>query len=73
MWHFRNERNFTTDKSKSKSSFNPINPRNKDAIIETCLEERLLDIKTFLPEDTIISVRMSVMLCITLMMIPLSL
>ena len=45
MWHFRNdERTFTGEKFRLKSSFNP---RNKDAIIETylgCLEERLLDI-----------------------------
>ena len=44
MWHFGNdEGTFSTDKFRSKSSFNP---RNKDAIIETylsCLEERLLD------------------------------
>ena len=46
MWHFRNdERTFTAEKFRPKSSFNP---RNKDAIIETylsCLEERLLDIE----------------------------
>ena len=46
LWHFRNdERTFSTDKFKSKSSFNPS---NKDAIIETylsCLEERLFDIE----------------------------
>ena len=46
MWHFRNdERTFTAEKFRPKSSFNP---RNKDAIIETylsCLEERLLGIK----------------------------
>ena len=46
MWHFRNdERTFTAEKFKPKSSFNS---RNKDAIIETylsCLEERLLDIE----------------------------
>ena len=46
MWHFRNdERTFSTDKLRPKSSFNP---RNKDTIIETylsCLEERLLDIE----------------------------
>ena len=45
MWHFRNdERTFTAEKFRPKSSFNP---RNKDAI-ETylsCLEERLLDIE----------------------------
>ena len=45
MWHFRNdERTFSTDKFRPKSSFNP---RNKDAITETylcCLEERLLDL-----------------------------
>ena len=45
MWYFRNdERSFSTDKFRPKSSFNP---RNKDTIIETylsCLEERLLDI-----------------------------
>ena len=44
MWYFRNdERSFSTDKFRPKSSFNP---RNKDTIIETylsCLEERLLD------------------------------
>ena len=43
---FRNdERTFSTDKVRPKSSFNP---RNKDAIVETylsCLEERLLDIE----------------------------
>ena len=46
MWHFRNdERTFSTDKLRPKSSFNP---RNKDTIIETylsSLEERLLDIE----------------------------
>ena len=46
MWHFRNdERTFTAEKFRPKSSFNS---RNKDAIIETylsCLEERLLDIE----------------------------
>ena len=46
MWHFRNdERTFSTDKFRRKSSFNP---RNKDTVIETylsCLEERLLDIE----------------------------
>ena len=46
MWHFRNdERTFSTDKFRWKSSFDP---RNKDAIIETyfsCLEERLLNIE----------------------------
>ena len=46
IWHFRNdERTFSTDKFRPKSSFNP---RNKDAIIETyisSLEERLLDIE----------------------------
>ena len=46
MWHFWNdERTFTAEKFRPKSSFNP---RNKDAIIETylsCLEERLLDIE----------------------------
>ena len=47
MWHFRNdERTFTAEKFRPKSSFNP---RNKDAITETylsCLEERLLDVET---------------------------
>ena len=46
MWHFTNdEQTFSTDKFRTKSSFNP---RNKDTIIEThlsCLEERLLDIE----------------------------
>ena len=46
MWHFRNdERTFSNDNFRPKSSFNP---RNKDAITETylsCLEERLLDIE----------------------------
>ena len=46
IWHFRNdERTFTADKFRPKSSFNP---RNKDGIIEiylSCLEERLLDIE----------------------------
>ena len=45
MWYFRNERSFSTDKFRPKSSFNP---RNKDTIIETylsCLEERLLGIQ----------------------------
>ena len=46
IWHFRNdERTFSTDKFRPKSS---VNPRNKDAIIETylsSLEERLLDIE----------------------------
>ena len=46
MWHFRNdERTFTAEKFRPKSSFNP---RNKDTIIETylsSLEERLLDIQ----------------------------
>ena len=46
MWHFRNdERNFTADRFRHKSSFNP---RNKDTIIETylsCSEEVLLDIE----------------------------
>ena len=46
MWDFRNdERTFTAEKFRPKSSFNP---RNKDAIIETylsCLEERSLDIE----------------------------
>ena len=46
MWHFRNdERPFCKDRFKPKSTFNP---RNKDAVIETCLsclEERLLDIE----------------------------
>ena len=46
MWHFRNdERTFTAEKLRPKSSFNP---RNKDAVIETYLsyfEERLLDIE----------------------------
>ena len=39
------ERTFSADKFRPKSSFNP---RNTDAIIETylsCLEERLLDIE----------------------------
>ena len=44
IWHFTtDERIFSVDKSRTKSSFNP---RNKDAVIETylsCLEERLLD------------------------------
>ena len=44
MWHFRNdERTFTAEKFRPKSSFNP---RNKFDIIETYLsylEERLLD------------------------------
>ena len=44
MWHFRNdERSFSQERFKPKSTFNP---RNKDAVIETyltCLEERLLD------------------------------
>ena len=44
MWHLRNdERTFSTDKFRLKSSFNP---RNKDAVIETYLswlQERLLD------------------------------
>ena len=42
MWNFRNdEQTYSTDKLRSKSSFNP---RNKDNIIKTyqsCLEERL--------------------------------
>ena len=46
MWHLRNdERTFSTDKFRTKSSFHP---RNKDAVIETCfscLEERLLNIE----------------------------
>ena len=46
MWHFRNdERPFSQERFKPKSTFNP---RNKDAVIETylsCLEERLLDIE----------------------------
>ena len=46
MWHFRNdERTFSNDNFRPKSSFNP---RNKDPITETylsCLEERLLDIE----------------------------
>ena len=46
MCHFRyNERTFSQERFKPKSTFNP---RNKDAVIETylsCLEERLLDIK----------------------------
>ena len=46
MWHFRNdEKTFSADQFKPKSTFNP---KNKDAIIETylsCLEERLLDIE----------------------------
>ena len=46
MWHFRNdERPFSQERFKAKSTFNP---RNKDAVIETylsCLEERLLDIE----------------------------
>ena len=45
-WHFRNDdRTFTAEKLRPKSSFNP---RNKNAIIETylsCLEEGLLDIE----------------------------
>ena len=44
MWHFRNdERLFSQERLKPKSTFNP---RNKDAVIETCLsclEARLLD------------------------------
>ena len=44
IWHFTtDERTFSVDKSRTKSSFNP---RNKDTVIETylsCLEERLLD------------------------------
>ena len=40
MWHFRNEeRTFSVDKLRPKSSFNP---RNKDL---SCLEEKLLDIE----------------------------
>ena len=46
IWHFRNnERPFSQERFKPKSTFNP---RNKDAVIETylsCLEERLLDIE----------------------------
>ena len=46
MWHFRNdERPFSQERFKPKSTFNR---RNKDAVIETylsCLEERLLDIE----------------------------
>ena len=46
MSHFRNdERPFSQERFKPKSTFNP---RNKDAVIETylsCLEERLLDIE----------------------------
>ena len=46
MWHFWNdERTFTAEKFRPKSSFNP---RNQDAIIESylsCLEEKLLDIE----------------------------
>ena len=46
MWHFRNnERPFSQERFKSKSTFNP---RNEDAVIETylsCLGERLLDIE----------------------------
>ena len=46
MWHFRNdERSFSQERFKPKSTFNS---RNKDAAIETylsCLEERLLDIE----------------------------
>ena len=46
MWHFRNdERTFSTEKFRPKSSFNL---RNKDTVIEiylSCLEERLLDIE----------------------------
>ena len=46
MWHFRyDERPFSQERFKPKSTFNP---RNKDAVIETylsCLEERLLDIE----------------------------
>ena len=64
MWHFRNdERTFTAEKFRPKSSFNP---RNKDAIIETylsCLEERSLDIE-ILSKDVRISLRMSVKLYI---------
>ena len=45
MWHFQNdERTFTAEKFRPKSSFNPS---NKDTIIETylsCLDKRLLDI-----------------------------
>ena len=64
MWHFRNdERTFTAEKFRPKSSFNS---RNKDAIIETylsCLEERSLDIE-ILSKDVRISLRMSVKLYI---------
>ena len=46
MWHFRyDERPFSQERFKPKSTFNP---RNKDAIIGTCLsclKERLLDIE----------------------------
>ena len=46
MCHFRyDERSFSQERFKPKSTFNP---RNKDAVIETylsCLEKRLLDIK----------------------------
>ena len=46
MWQFRNdERPFSKEKFKPKSTFNP---RNKDAVIEaylSCLKERLLDIE----------------------------
>ena len=46
MWHFRNdERTFSNDNFRPKSS---LGLRNKDAITETylsCLEERLLDIE----------------------------
>ena len=45
MWHFRNnEKPFSYEKFRPKSTFNP---RNKDTVIETylsSLEERLLDI-----------------------------
>ena len=46
MWHYRHdERSFSQERFKPKSTFNP---RNKDALIETylsCLEGRLLDIE----------------------------
>ena len=46
MWHFRyDERLFSQERFKPKSTFNP---RNKDAVSETylsCLEGRLLDIE----------------------------
>ena len=46
MWHFgSDERPFSQERFKPKLTFNP---RNKDAVIGTCLsclEERLLDIE----------------------------